>query len=148
MTALATPETTVPDDLGGLTVYFSSTTNMTHRFVQKLGGRSARIPLRRTEEPLKVNEPYVLIVPTYGAGGKHAVPKQVIKFLNVKNNRDRLVGVIGAGNTNFGEDYCRAAYTVAAKCGVPVLYRFELLGMPEDAENVNKGLDELCQASA
>ena len=51
-----------------LVVYFSSTTENTHRFVQKLGFPSARIPLRRTEEPLKVNEPYVLVCPTYGGG--------------------------------------------------------------------------------
>ncbi|NYM64127.1 class Ib ribonucleoside-diphosphate reductase assembly flavoprotein NrdI, partial [Salmonella enterica] len=42
-----------------LVVYFSSTTENTHRFVQKLGFPSARIPLRRTDEPLVVNEPYV-----------------------------------------------------------------------------------------
>ena len=50
-----------------LVVYFSSATENTHRFVQKLGFPSARIPLRRTEEPLQVNEPYVLVCPTYGA---------------------------------------------------------------------------------
>src|SRR5690554_3392254 len=110
MTAIATPpETTdVPDDLGGLIVYFSSVTNMTHRFVEKLGGRAVRIPLRRTDEPLTVNEPYVLIVPTYGAGGKHAVPKQVIKFLNDPHNRSLIRGVIGAGNRNFHDAYCVA----------------------------------------
>ena len=74
-----------------------------------------------------------------------AVPKQVIKFLNVRGNRDNLVGVIGAGNTNFGEDYCRAAHRVADKCRVPLLYRFELLGTEDDVENVDEGLDSLCQ---
>ena len=71
-----------------LVVYFSSATENTHRFVQKLGFPSARIPLRRTEEPLKVNEPYVLVCPTYGGGASishqnsRPVPSQVIKFLN------------------------------------------------------------------
>ena len=47
-----------------LVVYFSSATENTHRFVQKLGFPSARIPLRRTGEPLKVNEPYVCLLYT------------------------------------------------------------------------------------
>ena len=54
-----------------LVVYFSSATENTHRFVQKLGFPSARIPLRRTEEPLKVNEPYVLVCPHLWRGRVH-----------------------------------------------------------------------------
>lgn len=130
-----------------LVVYYSSPSEYTHKFAQKLHHPVLRLPLVTKAPTPLIAEPFVLITPTFGAGiNRGSVPKQVIKFLNVKDNRDKLVGVIGAGNTNFGEDYCRAAHIVAGKCGVPVLYRFELLGMPEDAENVNKGLDELCQA--
>ena len=53
----------------GQIVYFSSATNNTKRFVVKLGMPARRIPLRPTEEPLHVEEEYVLIVPTYGGGG-------------------------------------------------------------------------------
>ena len=132
-----------------LVVYYSSPSEFTHKFVQKLRHQARRLPLVTKDPTLLIDEPFVLITPTFGAGiNRGSVPKQVIKLLNVKDNRDRIVGVIGAGNTNFGEDYCRAAHIVAGKCGVPVLYRFELLGMPEDADNVNKGLDQLCLASA
>ncbi|GAA2101410.1 MULTISPECIES: class Ib ribonucleoside-diphosphate reductase assembly flavoprotein NrdI [Brevibacterium] len=132
-----------------LVVYYSSPSEYTHRFAAKLHHPVRRLPLLTKDEMPVVDEPFVLITPTYGAGPhRGSVPKQVIKFLNIKANRERLRGVIGAGNTNFGENYCRAADIVSAKCGVPVLYRFELLGMPGDAENVDKGLDELCQASA
>lgn len=129
-----------------LVVYYSSGSQYTHRFAEKLKHPSRRLPLLTKSDTLLIDEPFVLITPTYGAGvNRGSVPKQVIKFLNVKANRDKLVGVIGAGNTNFGENYCRAAYTVAQKCEVPVLYRFELLGTPEDVEKVDKGLDLLCQ---
>ncbi|MDU6480152.1 MAG: class Ib ribonucleoside-diphosphate reductase assembly flavoprotein NrdI, partial [Corynebacterium kroppenstedtii] len=47
-------------------VYFSSATNNTQRFVDKLGMRADRIPLRRTEPYLIVDVPYVLMCPTYG----------------------------------------------------------------------------------
>ena len=51
-----------------LIVYFSSTTENTHHFVHKLGLPSARIPIKKTDGPLTVTKPYVLICPTYGGG--------------------------------------------------------------------------------
>ena len=65
-----------------------------------------------------------------------------MKFLNNEQNRNLLRGVIGAGNTNFGETYCLAADIVAAKCNVPVLYRFEVMGTSEDVARVTQGLEE------
>lgn len=122
-------------------VYFSSASENTHRFVQKLGVEAARIPLHRADEPLKVTEPYVLVVPTYGGGSTGgAVPKQVIRFLNDPDNRTFIRGVVSAGNTNFGEAYCRAGDIVAAKCCVPHLDRFELLGTPDDVVRVRERL--------
>ncbi len=125
-------------------VYFSSASGNTHRFVEKLGVPAERIPLLPTEAPLKVDEPYVLVLPTYGGGnGKGAVPKQVIKFLNDEHNRSYIRGVISAGNTNFGAAYCIAGDIVAQKCHVPHLYKFELFGTPDDVNAVRKGLDDL-----
>lgn len=127
-------------------VYFSSASGNTHRFVTKLDREAMRIPLYTHEPTILADEPFVLIVPTYGGGTpKTAVPKQVIKFLNVPENRGLLRGVIGAGNTNFGRAYGLAADVIAAKCQVPVLYRFELFGTPEDVQNVNQGLDQFWQ---
>ena len=129
-------------------VYFSSTTRNTDRFVRKLDLPAARIPLRKSEEPLRVDTPFVLICPTYGGGASvtgdesRPVPKQVIRFLNDPANRGMLRGVIAAGNLNFGHDFCRAGDVIAAKCGVPYLYRFELMGTPHDVERVREGLAE------
>lgn len=131
-----------------LLVYFSANSEYTHRFVAKLRHPAVRLPTLTTEPTLRVDEPFVLVTPTYGAGrNRGAVPKQVIKFLNVEENRRHLVGVIGAGNTNFGMDYCRAAFKVATKCQVPLMYRVELLGTQEDVDAVNLGLDKLCASS-
>jgi len=127
-------------------VYFSSVSGNTHRFVDKLQLErpALRIPLYPRDEPLNVIEPYVLIVPTYGGGGGvGAVPKQVIRFLNDPPNRSLVRGVIGAGNTNFGEHYAVAGDIIAAKCKVPHLYRFELFGTPDDVRRVRDGLDSL-----
>ncbi len=127
-------------------VYFSSVSENTHRFVTKLGLSATRIPLHGA---IEVDQPYVLILPTYG-GGKATpdidnggyVPKQVIAFLNNEHNRSLIRGVIAAGNNNFGEEFAYAGNVVSRKCGVPYLYRFELMGTPDDVEAVRTGLED------
>jgi protein involved in ribonucleotide reduction len=125
-------------------VYFSSVSENTHRFVEKLGLPAIRIPLHG---PIEVDAPYVLVLPTYGGGRATPnindggyVPKQVIAFLNNEHNRALLRGVIAAGNTNFGSEFGYAGDVVSRKCGVPYLYRFELMGTPDDVESVRAGL--------
>jgi protein involved in ribonucleotide reduction len=121
-------------------IYYSNRSGNTKRFVEKLGYENYyRIP----EIPL-ANKEYVLFVPTYGGGdGDYAVPRPVATFLNVKANRDLLRGVVGFGNTNFGEHYCKAAYLIAEKTGVPILAKIELLGTPEDVLLVQERMKEL-----
>jgi len=130
----------------GSLVYFSSVSENTHRFVQKLGVPALRIPLHGR---IEVDEPYVLVLPTYGGGRATPnlndggyVPKQVIAFLNNEHNRSLLRGVIAAGNTNFGGEFGYAGNVVSHKCGVPYLYRFELMGTDEDVAAVRAGLAE------
>ena len=124
-------------------VYFSSVSGNTKRFVEKLGLPAHRIPLHAKDDPLVVDEDFVLMVPTYGGGnGRGAVPKQVIKFLNDERNRRHIRGVISAGNTNFGEAYCLAGEIISAKCQVPHMYKFELFGTPRDVARVHDGLEE------
>lgn len=123
-------------------VYFSSRSENTRRFVKKLDLPALRLPLDATEPPPLAEEPYVLVVPTYGGGEtKGAVPKPVIRFLNHSGNRSLIRGVIAAGNTNFGAAFALAGDIVSAKCAVPLLYRFELLGTVEDVANVRHGLE-------
>ena len=151
-----------PADADGLplTVYFSSVSENTHRFVQKLGAPMQRIPLFDRDGSFRVDQPYVLISPTYGGGkardargpvsraGRGYVPKQVIRFLNNEDNRSLIRGVIAAGNTNFGEEFCMAGDIISAKCQVPYLYRFELMGTTEDVERVRAGLTEFAAGPA
>jgi protein involved in ribonucleotide reduction len=129
-----------------LLVFFSSVSGNTARFVEKLGMRSIRIPLHPTDTPLLVEEPYVLVTPTYGGGQgrgeeKGAVPKQVIRFLNDERNRRGIRGVISAGNTNFGDAFCVAGDIISRKCRVPHLDRIELFGTPEDVDRIGVGLE-------
>ncbi|WP_028245321.1 class Ib ribonucleoside-diphosphate reductase assembly flavoprotein NrdI [Pseudoclavibacter soli] len=129
-------------------IYFSSVSENTRRFIDRLGLPAQRLPLRPSDPQVMATEPFVLVVPTYGGGDtKGAVPKQVIKFLNVKANRDLLRGVIAGGNTNFGTGYGLAGDIIAAKCHVPVLYRFELMGTDDDLQVIREGLERFWQLS-
>ncbi|HCH51161.1 MAG TPA: class Ib ribonucleoside-diphosphate reductase assembly flavoprotein NrdI [Proteus sp.] len=119
-------------------IYFSSRSENCHRFVQKLKIQATRLI---EDEQLFATQPFVLLSPTYGGGGtKGAVPKTVIQFLNIPENRHLIRGVIASGNTNFGAAYGLAGDIIAQKCQVPFLYRFELLGTPEDVKRVKTGL--------
>lgn len=130
--------------MGPLIVYFSSPTGNTKRFVDSLEIDNVRIPVSAKEEFPTMTEPYVLVSPTYAhEDGSRAVPKQVIKFLNISQNREWLQGVIGSGNRNFGEYFALAGQIIAKKCNVPLLYRFELSGTSTDIKIVKEGVKKL-----
>ena len=123
-------------------VYFSNYSGNTKRFVEKLDNVSIRIPINwEPASPVFVKEEYVLMVPTYGGGSERsAIPKQVKSFLNIEENRNLLRGVIGFGNTNFGDNYCKAAELIAQKTGVPVIARVEIFGTDDDVNKVKERL--------
>lgn len=122
-----------------LVVFFSSVSENTLRFIQKLDVPALRIPLKTSDAAeFSVDEDFILVTPTYGDGN---VPKQVIKFLNLERNRVRCKGVIGSGNRNFHDVFAKAADVIAYKLEIPVLYKFELAGTPEDIEKVTEGLN-------
>jgi protein involved in ribonucleotide reduction len=123
-------------------VYFSNYSGNTKRFVEKLDDNNAiRIPIDRDRSSITVDQPYVLFVPTYGGGeGRAAIPRQVRLFLNIKENRKLLRGVVGFGNTNFGDHFCEAANLISAKTGVPVIARVEIFGTDDDVNKVKERL--------
>ena len=119
-------------------VYFSNYSGNTKRFVEKINGNSTRIPIDTNDSrDFLVSNEYVLFVPTYGGGSeKSAIPRQVRRFLNNEQNRNLLRGVVGFGNTNFGEHFCKAAEIISRKTGVPVVARVEIFGTEEDVNKV------------
>ena len=126
-------------------VYFSNYSENTKRFVEKITSAGLRIPIKPSDaRDFTVDREYVLVIPTYGGGSESpAIPKSVKIFLNNPTNRELLRGVIGTGNTNFGEHYCKAADMISAKTGVPIIARVEIMGTPYEVELVKERLEIL-----
>lgn len=122
-------------------VYFSSVSGNTARLIARLGLPALRIPVS-PGQPMPMPEgPYVLFCPTFADGtGRGAVPRQVIRFLNAPERRAGLRGVIAGGNRNFGATFALAGRVISEKCGVPILYRFELAGTETDIDRIRAGL--------
>jgi protein involved in ribonucleotide reduction len=128
-------------------VYFSNYSGNTKRFVEKITSNALRIPIgtsKSTDDPIRVLHPFVLVVPTYGGGREgSSIPRQVKAFLNIPENRELLRGVIGMGNTNFGEHFCKAAEMISEKTGVPILAKVEIFGTQDDVDKVKERLEML-----
>lgn len=126
--------------MGGL-VYYSSASGNTRRMVERLGLAATQLPRQPDAIPTVMTAPFVLICPTYADRlGRGAVPKQVIRFLNLPGNRALLRGVIGSGNRSFGDTFALASRIIAEKCSVPLLFRFELAGTEEETARIRDGL--------
>ncbi len=99
-------------------VYFSSSSENTQRFIERLGLPAVRIPLNERER-IQVDEPYILIVPSYGGGGTTgAVPRQVIRFLNDEHNR-----AFAARRYCFGVIATLVRHMAARRCDCPEMRR-------------------------
>lgn len=113
-------------------IVFLSVTGQTRRFVNKL-------PFSNTElnpaNPLiEINEPYILVVPTYDK----EITDTVLDFIEYQNNLTYLKGVAGGGNRNFADLFIYTAKDISRDYHVPLLFAFEFSGTNEDVENFKK----------
>lgn len=125
-------------------VYFSSVTEATRQFVEKLGYPAERIELRATDESLSVDYDYILATPTYGAGKpKGAVPKQVVKFLKPLEHRKHCLGILAGGNKNFGGHFVLAGRVLSDMLNVPLIHSFEVSGTRNDVREAREKIDRI-----
>ncbi|MEI5993348.1 class Ib ribonucleoside-diphosphate reductase assembly flavoprotein NrdI [Candidatus Enterococcus mansonii] len=117
-------------------VYFT-VTGQTRRFIKKLD--LAAYEIEPANPFFEINEPFVLIVPTYD----QEITEVVNDFLDYKSNREHLQGVAGGGNRNFAELFVYTAKDIARDYSVPMLFAFEFSGTDEDVESFKKVVNEL-----
>ena len=80
---------------------------------------------------------YTLMIPSYGSPrtGGH-IPPPIMQFLGQHGHR--MTGVIGVGNTVFGDEFCQAAKDVAFAFDVPVLSMIDLVPTKEQTYLLRK----------
>ncbi|WP_375179861.1 class Ib ribonucleoside-diphosphate reductase assembly flavoprotein NrdI [Enterococcus rotai] len=117
-------------------VYFT-VTGQTRRFIKKLD--LAAYEIEPADPFFEINEPFVLVVPTYD----QEITEVVNDFLDYKTNREHLQGVAGGGNLNFAELFVYTAKDIARDYNVPMLFAFEFSGTNEDVESFKKVVSEL-----
>ena len=116
-------------------VYFYSLTGNVRRFIAKtgLGGQAREV---KTGEV--VEEPFVLVTPTYDFGQP---PATVSEWL--KDNGDWMVGVAASGNLVWADNFARAADQIASEYNVPVITKFELAGSDRDVNAFKRWLGDV-----
>lgn len=118
-------------------VVFFTLTGQTRKFVEKL--RMDVLELNPADPFIKMNEPFVIVTPTYD--------KEVTEiwddFLETGENSQWLKGVAGGGNINFGQLYVFTAKDLAHDYKVPLLHRFEFQGNDEDVWKLKKAVNDL-----
>ena len=114
--------------------YWSSNSGNTTTLAQKL-----HTPTHRINGDIGAYT--ILMLPTYEQPKQgDYIPRQVRQW--VSRNGIWVIGIIGTGNLSFGYSYCQAAHDLSQCLNVPVLYRCELRGTPQDIRGIDQGIKE------
>jgi nrdI protein len=109
-------------------VVYLSLTGKTRQFVKKLNWDF--IEISRKNPTVQMEEPYIVITPTYG----EQVANFFYEFIDFGENRALLKGVAGSGNRNFNTSFCSNARALAVKYEIPLLHCFENQGTDKDVQ--------------
>lgn len=111
-------------------IAFYSITGQTKKFVVKTGLKAHEITDEWPQYDMK--EKYILITPSY----QDFMMDSVVDFLNYKDNKQNLIGLIGCGNRNFNDLFAQTAKKLSVTLKVPILYLLEFSGTNKDVQNV------------
>ncbi|MDT2768482.1 MULTISPECIES: class Ib ribonucleoside-diphosphate reductase assembly flavoprotein NrdI [Globicatella] len=122
-------------------VVYMSLTGQTRKFVKKLDWPS--IELTPDMPIVEVDEPYIIVAPTY----EKEVTDILWEFVETGNNQSYLQGVAGSGNLNFNSLYCFTAKDLSHDFNVPILLLFEFQGRPSDVQKLKDEVEKLGKTS-
>lgn len=111
-------------------IAFYSITGQTKKSVVKTGLEAHEITDEFPQYDMK--EKYILITPSY----QDFMMDSLVDFLNYKDNKKNLVGLIGCGNRNFNDLFAQTAKKLSVTLKVPILYLLEFSGTAKDIQNV------------
>lgn len=119
-----------------LVVYISLTGN-TRRFVKKLNMDSLEV--QQMNPNVEVSEDFVFILPTYS----DTLTDIASQFIEYKDNRKYIKGIIGGGERNFGRRYIFSAKDLAKEHDIPLIFDLEKSGSSKDVENFKKEVQKI-----
>lgn len=109
-------------------IVYITLTGQTRKFVNKLDMET--IELSPIDPFIEVNEPFIIVVPTY----EKEATEILWEFLDTGENKRYFQGVAGGGNRNFNELFVFTAKDLARDYDVPLLHAFEFQGSPKDVK--------------
>ncbi|TSO25713.1 class Ib ribonucleoside-diphosphate reductase assembly flavoprotein NrdI [Lactobacillus sp. LL6] len=123
-------------------VAFYSITGQTKKFVVKTGLEAHEIDDAWPQ--YEMGEKYVLITPSY----QDFMMDSLVDFLNYKDNKKNLVGIIGCGNRNFNDLFAQTAKKLSVTLKVPILYLLEFSGTDKDVKSVKRIIKDLSKGQS
>ncbi|MCL1924412.1 MAG: class Ib ribonucleoside-diphosphate reductase assembly flavoprotein NrdI [Defluviitaleaceae bacterium] len=110
-------------------IVYMSITGKVHAFLKKTNFTNLTRIITGKE---LISEPYILVTGTIGMG---EIAPELDNFLT--NNYKNLKAVVGSGNKNWGDMYCKAAYTISERYNIRLLMTFESAGNKHDVSKFN-----------
>lgn len=83
---------------------------------------------------IRVDEDFIMIIPTYDSD----MSDFYRSFIEFADNKKHLIGFVGSGNLNFGDEYCFTAKLLSALYVKPLIATFELNGTNKDIAEFKK----------
>lgn len=136
---------------------YSSISGNTRAFVTKLTeyaktqGHFILIPIEISDATSDIIEtsPFFALVPTYLDGGNgidngvfEILTEPLREQLEIPENQQHLLGIIGSGNKNFNAQYILTARRYAVQFKVPLIANYELRGTSNDVQRVYEAIQQ------
>ena len=118
-------------------IAFYSITGQTKKFVIKTGLQAHEITNEFPQYDMR--EKFILITPSY----QDCMMDSLVDFLNYRDDKQNLVGLIGSGNRNFNDLFAQTAKKLSVTLNVPILYLLEFSGTAKDVQNVRNIVNKL-----
>lgn len=119
-------------------VYYTKTGN-TKRFVDKINGYES-IELSPIDPFIALNEPYILVIPSYEPNVLPEIYDTLDEFLEHGDNYELCAGTFSGGNLNFNDKFGVTAKWVEEKYDIPIIRMFEFQGGDRDVAELEKQL--------
>lgn len=118
-------------------IVYLSVTGQTEKFVKKLTDKP--IEINPANPFIEVNDPYLLVVPTYEVD----ITEAINDFIETGTNLLYCKGVVGGGNRNFADLFGFTAKDLARDYDIPLVHLFEFQGSKNDVEYLNKYIKDI-----